>query len=90
MSFDKTFRALSDRTRRDILRLLRAGDLSAGEIAAQFEMTKPSISHHLNILKEAGLVTDERKGQNIIYSLNTSIFEDTMAWVMTALDREED
>ncbi len=90
MSFDKTFRALSDRTRRDILRLLRSGDLSAGEIAQHFVMTKPSISHHLNTLKEAGLVTDERQGQNIIYSLNTSVFEDTLAWVMTALRQEEE
>ena len=89
MSFDKTFRALSDRTRRDILRLLRSGDLSAGEIAQHFAMTKPSVSYHLNILKEAGLVIDERQGQNIIYSLNTSVFEDTLAWVVTALHQEE-
>ncbi len=89
MGFDKTFRALSDRTRRDIIRLLRSGELSAGEIADHFTVTKPSISHHLSMLKEAGLVLDERRGQNIVYSLNTSVFEDTMAWVLTALRREE-
>ncbi|MBO8126572.1 MAG: winged helix-turn-helix transcriptional regulator [Firmicutes bacterium] len=90
MSFDRTFRALSDRTRRDILRLLRKQELTAGEIADQFAMTKPSISHHLSILKQAGLVLDERRGQNIYYSLNTSVFEDALAWVLTALAREEE
>ncbi len=70
--------ALADPTRRQILKLLRAGDLNAGEIAAKFDMTKPSISHHLNILKNAELVRAERSGQNIIYSINTSVLEDLM------------
>ena len=70
--------ALADPTRRQILRLLRAGDLNAGEIAASFNMTKPSISHHLNILKNAELVRGERSGQNIVYSINTSVVEDLM------------
>ena len=70
--------ALADPTRRQILRLLRAGDLNAGEIAASFNMTKPSISHHLNILKNADLVRGERSGQNIVYSINTSVVEDLM------------
>lgn len=70
--------ALADPTRRQILSLLRAGDLNAGEIAAKFDMTKPSISHHLNILKNAELVRAERSGQNIVYSINTSVLEDLM------------
>jgi DNA-binding transcriptional ArsR family regulator len=70
--------ALADPTRRQILKLLRAGDLNAGEIAAKFAMTKPSISHHLNILKNAELVRAERSGQNIVYSINTSVLEDLM------------
>jgi DNA-binding transcriptional ArsR family regulator len=70
--------ALADPTRRQILKLLRMGDLNAGEIAAKFDMTKPSISHHLNILKNAELVRAERSGQNIVYSINTSVLEDLM------------
>jgi ArsR family transcriptional regulator len=77
-----TFKALSDPTRREILRLLSQGDLSAGEIAERFDMTKPSISHHLTTLKQAGLVLDERRGQNIIYSLNTTVFQDVLSWVV--------
>lgn len=77
-----TFKALSDPTRRQILKLLREKDLSAGEIADQFEMTKPSISHHLNLLKQADLISDRRQGQNIYYSLNTSVFEGIMGWFL--------
>lgn len=61
------FKALGDPTRRRILELLSEGEMSAGDIAAHFDMAKPSVSHHLNILKNAGLVTDERRGQNIVY-----------------------
>lgn len=74
------FKALSDPTRRRILQLLADRDMTAGEIAAGFEMTKPSVSHHLSILKNAGLVDDERRGQNIVYSLNTTIFQQLMSW----------
>ena len=66
----EAFKALADPTRRHILELLRTKDLTAGEIAEHFDMTKPSLSHHLNTLKTAGLVDAERDGQNIIYSLN--------------------
>lgn len=79
---NETFKALSDKTRRQILRLLRDGELTAGEIADHFEMTKPSISHHLNLLKQAELISDRRQGQNIFYSLNTSVFEDVMGWFL--------
>ena len=71
-------RALADPTRREILRALRAGDLSAGDIAARFDMTAPSISHHLNVLKEAGLVRAEREGRHIIYSLNSTTLQELM------------
>ena len=71
------FKALADPTRRRILELLAQGDLTAGEIAAHFEMTKPSVSHHLNILKSAELITDERRGQNIVYSVNLTVFQRT-------------
>ena len=74
------FRALADPTRREILRLLGEGDLTAGEIANHFDMTKPSVSHHLSILKTAGLIEDEREGQFIRYSLNTTALEQLIQW----------
>lgn len=83
------FKALSDPTRRKILHLLKQNDLSAGEIADQFNMTKPSISHHLNLLKQANLVDSEKRGQQVIYSLNTSVFEDVVTWFMDFLTKDE-
>lgn len=83
----EAFKALADPTRRHILELLRTKDLTAGEIAEHFDMTKPSLSHHLNTLKTAGLVEAERDGQNIIYSLNTSVLQDLMSWFYTFSDR---
>lgn len=77
-----TFKALSDTTRRRILRMLREEDLSAGEIVSRFEISGPSISHHLSILTQAELVLRERKGQKIIYSLNTTVFQDILEWIM--------
>ena len=70
------FRALADPNRREILWLLGEGDMTAGEIAEHFELTFPSVSHHLSILKNAGLITDEREGQFIRYHLNTTVIED--------------
>jgi len=70
------FRALADPTRREILRLLRGGELSAGELAGHFEMAKPSLSHHFAVLKQAELVRTRREGQQILYSLNTTVMED--------------
>lgn len=86
----EAFKALADPTRRHILELLRTKDLTAGEIAEYFDMTKPSLSHHLNTLKTAGLVDAERDGQNIIYSLNTSVLQGLMSWFYTFTDRSED
>lgn len=74
------FKALADPTRRRILELLAQNELTAGEIAAQFDMTKPSVSHHLAILKSAGLVQDERRGQNIVYNVNMTVFQEFMKW----------
>ena len=68
-TLSKAFKALSDGTRRKILELLKEGDLNAGQIAEHFSVSKPSISHHLNILKEAEFVQERREGQNIIYTL---------------------
>lgn len=76
------FKALADPTRRRILELLREHDLTAGELAEHFDMSEPSLSHHLATLKNAGLVTDERHGQNIIYSLNTTVMQDLIGWFM--------
>lgn len=83
MSINLAFKALSDPSRRKILDLLRERDLTAGEIADHFQMTKPSISHHLSLLKQADLVWDERQGQHIYYSLNTTVFQDLIKWIVT-------
>lgn len=75
--FNDAFKALADPSRRLILaRLRQEGELTAGELAEQFEMTKPTMSHHFAVLKEAGLVKSRRDGQQIIYSLNTTVVED--------------
>jgi DNA-binding transcriptional ArsR family regulator len=77
------FKALNDATRREILELLKSKDLAAGEIAAHFNISKPSISHHLDILKRADLITFEKNGQFVIYSINTSVMEDVLQWILT-------
>jgi len=76
------FKALNDETRRQIVELLKEKDMNAGEIAERFNISKPSISHHLDILKRADLVTSEKKGQFIVYSLNTTILEDLINWII--------
>ena len=83
------FKALSDETRREILRLLQSGDMTAGAIAENFAMSKPSISHHLSVLKQTELVTAERRGQEIVYSLNTTVFQDLMAYALGFLGEKE-
>lgn len=77
------FKALNDPTRRQILTLLKAGDMTAGDIADNFNISKPSISHHLDILKRADLVINEKKGQFIYYTLNTTIVDDIFQWILT-------
>lgn len=84
------FHALADPTRREILRLLRSKDLTPGELASGFTISKPSLSHHLDILKRADLVLTERKGQNIVYSLNITVFEETVALIMDIFKLNKD
>lgn len=74
------FKALADPTRRRILELLAQGDLTGRGDRRTFDMTKPSVSHHLNILRSAALITDERRGQNIVYSVNLTVFQELMKW----------
>jgi ArsR family transcriptional regulator, arsenate/arsenite/antimonite-responsive transcriptional repressor len=83
---DATIRALGDPTRREILRALREGDLTAGEIASRFPITAASISHHLSVLKEAGLVQAQREGRTIVYSLDSTVFQEFVRQLMTLLD----
>ncbi len=76
------FKALNDPTRREILQLLQERDMTAGEIAEKFRMSWPSISHHLDLLKQAKLVIAEKDGQYIYYSLNTTVVDDILKWLM--------
>ena len=85
----EAFKALSDPTRRKILELLQDRSMTAGEIASEFHISKPSISHLLSILKSSGLIIDERHGQNIVYSLDMSVFQEIMKWFMGFLSEGE-
>ena len=76
------FKALNDPTRREILRLLQKRDMTAGEIADAFNITKPSISHHLDLLRQANLVESDKQGQFIYYSLNTTVVDDLVTWLL--------
>ena len=76
------FKALNDQTRRDILELLKKRDMTAGEIADEFSFSKPTISHHLDLLKQAGLVESLKQGQFIYYSLNTTVMDEIVSWMM--------
>ncbi|GIN73401.1 transcriptional regulator [Bacillus sp. J14TS2] len=89
MSINKVFKALADPTRREILDLLKEQNLTAGEIADRFQISKPSISRHLNVLKEAELVWDERKANYIVYSLNTTVFQEVLKWIIHFQDEKE-
>ncbi len=82
MRTQEVFKAISDPTRRKVLSLLRSGSKTAGELAEAFEITKGSLSHHFNVLKAADLVRCERRGQQIVYSLNTTVFEDVAALLL--------
>lgn len=79
------FKALKDPTRRKILQLLQDRDLSAGEIADQFDISKPSISHHLDVLKRAELIDSKREGRYIRYSLNTTVMEEAANWFLNII-----
>ena len=76
MGFQETFKALGDPTRREILQILRSGAKTAGEIGSHFEMTAATVSHHLSVLKAAGLVTDDKRGKWIYYEMNLSVLDE--------------
>jgi DNA-binding transcriptional ArsR family regulator len=82
MKVNEAFKALADPTRREILRLLRGGEKTAGELAAEFDMSKPSVSHHFAALKQADLIGSRREGQQIIYFLNTTVVEDLLVMIL--------
>ncbi|HET6882796.1 MAG TPA: autorepressor SdpR family transcription factor [Pirellulales bacterium] len=85
---NEVFKALADPTRREILRLLGRGEQSAGQLAQRFDMTKPSMSHHFSVLKQAELVHSRREGQQILYSLNTTVLEDVLTWLWDAFGHD--
>ena len=83
---NEVFRALGDPTRREILRLLKRGDMSAGELAERFPLAKSTLSGHFNVLRHARLIVAERRGTSIVYSLNLSAFEEAMSAVLELLE----
>ncbi|HTI57510.1 autorepressor SdpR family transcription factor [Mucilaginibacter sp.] len=84
------FKALNDQTRRDILELLKDKDMTAGDIADQFNISKPSISHHLDLLRQAGLVVSVKEGQFIYYSINTTVMDEMLKWIMQFKSPQKD
>jgi DNA-binding transcriptional ArsR family regulator len=89
MGMDAVFKALADPTRREILRLLNEGEMTAGQLAQRFEISAPSMSHHFNVLKQADLISARRNGQQIYYSLNTTVFQDLMRVLFDLFGRSE-
>ena len=87
---DQTLRALGDPTRREILRVLRGGDQTAGELSARFPITAASVSHHLSVLKDAGLVRAERNGRNLVYSLEMTVFDEFLQQMVTLFGAERE
>ena len=81
MASNRIFKALADPTRREILRLLGHGEMSAGRIAERFDMTKPSMSHHFAVLREAELITSRREGQQIFYALDATVVQEALSWL---------
>ena len=81
MGFNETMKALSDPTRRNILNILKDGSKTAGDIAGNFEMTGATVSHHLNQLKKADLIKENKQKNYIYYSLNASVFEEVLLWI---------
>lgn len=88
---NSAFKAIADPARREILRLLRAGEMTAGDLAGRFDMSKPTMSHHFAVLADADLITRRRDGQTIWYGLNTTVLQDVLAWMLdlTDLDHKE-
>lgn len=90
MAVNELFQALSDPTRREILRLLRSGDLTAGQLAERFSLAKSTLSGHFAVLKHAGLIIQERQGTTIVYSLHVAAAEELVAAVLALLGVGED
>ncbi len=86
---DNVFKALNDPTRRSILEMLKEKDLTAGQIAERFDMSWPSISHHLDLLKKTGLVSAQKEGQFIYYSLNTTVMDDMLQWILQLTQKKQ-
>ena len=82
MGFQETFKALSDPTRREIVALLKQGSMTAGAIASHFDITAASVSHHLSVLRDSGLICDEKRGKNIYYELNMSVVDELLGWII--------
>ena len=90
MGFQQTFKALSDPTRREILRLLRDGEMSAGDLSSHFSSTGATISHHLSILRDAGLILDEKRGKYIYYELNLSVLDEILECIASLKGEQTD
>src|ERR1017187_10007613 len=86
---DLLFKALQDPSRRHILEMLKKRDLNAGEIAEAFKMRKPSISYHLDLLKQANLVSSRRDGQYIVYSLETTVLDESIGWIIDLIEKRK-
>lgn len=87
---NRLFKALNDPTRRKILKILQSQDCTAGEIADVFDISKPSISHHLDVLKRADLIRGKREGQFIHYSINTTVLEEAANWFLDLINQNKD
>jgi ArsR family transcriptional regulator len=85
---NEIFKALADPTRREILRILGRGEMSAGDLAEGFDISKPSVSHHFSVLKQADLIHSRREGQQIFYSLNTTVMQDVLTWMWDLFGRD--
>jgi ArsR family transcriptional regulator len=92
MRMNEAFKALADPTRRSILQMLRSGEMTAGELSQRFDMSKPSVSHHFSVLKQADLITSRKEGQQIYYALNTTVVEDLLGivWGLFSDNREKE
>ena len=88
MSFGDTFKALSDPTRREILSLLKQGRMTAGQIGEHFDTSGATVSHHLTILRQAGLIDDRKSGKYIYYKLNTTVFQEVLSWIQTLMEAD--
>ena len=89
MAIDEVFKAMADPTRRRVLRMLSKGEMTAGQMAQRFDISGPSMSHHFNVLKHADLIRGRRDGQQIVYSLNTTVVQDAMTLFLDVFAKDE-